>query len=442
MSDETSLMHPSRDTGNESGEPIAAGRPLREMGFADILDTTFSLYRDNLRLFLGITATLYVPFGVIQILLVGLSEAETTIQIFSGLLGMLQGLVVVPMVMGALVFAIAQEYLGKQTTIDEAFSRVKFWSVLGATWLIGLAAIGLGITVIGLPFSLYFAFRWSLFCPCIMVEGYPARGAMRRSSELVRGAWWRVFGIEIVLMLMTYLVSLGGAYGLGAFLDRMLGTQRLMALFLETVLSIFTTPIGLIGTTLLYFDFRIRKEAFDIEIMAKNIHGGEKMSCPNCGKENDDQARFCQACGAQLQTDATGPSIQQTVSSSGTVAYAGFWRRFAAFIIDGIILGVVSFVIQATLGDIVSNILGFLIGWVCFAAMESSSNQATVGKIAIGIVVTDLNGDRTSFGRATGRYFGKIISSVILCIGFLMAAFTEKKQALHDIMAGCLVVHK
>ena len=72
--------------------------------------------------------------------------------------------------------------------------------------------------------------------------------------------------------------------------------------------------------------------------------------------------------------------------------------------------------------------------------MESSSKQATLGKLALGIVVTDLNGNRISFGRATGRYFGKIVSGMIFAIGYIMAGITERKQALHDIMASCLVV--
>lgn len=72
--------------------------------------------------------------------------------------------------------------------------------------------------------------------------------------------------------------------------------------------------------------------------------------------------------------------------------------------------------------------------------MESSAKQATLGKMALGIVVTDLEGARIGFGRATGRYFAKILSGLILGIGFLMAAFTERKQGLHDIIAGTLVV--
>ena len=74
--------------------------------------------------------------------------------------------------------------------------------------------------------------------------------------------------------------------------------------------------------------------------------------------------------------------------------------------------------------------------------MESSPKQATLGKMALSIVVTDLEGKRISFGKATGRYWGKIISGLILCIGYFMAGFTEKKQAFHDMMAGCLVVAK
>jgi len=92
--------------------------------------------------------------------------------------------------------------------------------------------------------------------------------------------------------------------------------------------------------------------------------------------------------------------------------------------------------------DDILNFFSLILGWLYFALMESSEYQGTLGKIAIGIKVTDLDGNRLGFVRATGRHFGKIISAIILCIGFVMAGFTEKKQALHDIMAGCLVVMK
>jgi uncharacterized RDD family membrane protein YckC len=140
--------------------------------------------------------------------------------------------------------------------------------------------------------------------------------------------------------------------------------------------------------------------------------------------------------------------------------YAGFWKRFAAVLIDGVLLGVAGFVVGLVLvagmlaggaGDLeeaaagagaISNLVGLLIGWFYYAFMESSPSQATLGKMALGIRVTDASGMRIGFGKATGRYFAKFISALILGIGFLMAAFTEKKQGLHDLMAGTLVVNK
>lgn len=83
-----------------------------------------------------------------------------------------------------------------------------------------------------------------------------------------------------------------------------------------------------------------------------------------------------------------------------------------------------------------------IMGWLYFAFMESSKNQGTLGKLALGLKVSDLEGNRISFGRATGRFFGKILSGMILYIGYILAGLTEKKQALHDMLAGCLVVKK
>ena len=151
-----------------------------------------------------------------------------------------------------------------------------------------------------------------------------------------------------------------------------------------------------------------------------------------------------------------------------TVTHAGFWMRFAAILIDGILIGAVNSIVMTPLlgqtfqmamsaesGDltqfdlmawittfIVSNIVVTVISWLYFAFMESGSMQGTLGKKLLGIKVTDMDGGRIGFGRATGRYFGKILSGMILMIGFLMAAFTEKKQALHDMLAGTLVVKR
>jgi uncharacterized RDD family membrane protein YckC len=148
---------------------------------------------------------------------------------------------------------------------------------------------------------------------------------------------------------------------------------------------------------------------------------------------------------------------------------AGFWLRFVAVFIDGIVLSIVNLILvtpiigllgltaasgdysafstdggmAALIGGIIVTYLAiFIAGWLYYAIMESSNKQGTLGKMLIGLKVTDLEGNRISFGKATGRYFGKIVSAIILYIGFMMAGFTEKKQGLHDIMAGSLVVKK
>jgi len=152
-------------------------------------------------------------------------------------------------------------------------------------------------------------------------------------------------------------------------------------------------------------------------------------------------------------------------SQNKPVVYAGFWRRFVAMIIDSLVflpLVLIAILMSGLLGIamrpsvdlegltgaifsfgvVVLMCLLFVGNWLYFTAMESSRYQATLGKKALGIMVTDMNGNRISFARANGRFFGKGISNMIMYIGYLMAAFTEKKQALHDILASCLVVMK
>ncbi len=135
---------------------------------------------------------------------------------------------------------------------------------------------------------------------------------------------------------------------------------------------------------------------------------------------------------------------------AGTTTYAGFWRRVAAVILDGLIVSVVTVPLTLVLGSgdtyaeaarsSAGSSISTVVTWLYYALMESSAKQATLGKMALGIIVTDLEGRRIGFGRATGRYFAKILSALILGIGFLMVAFTQRKQGLHDMLAGTLVI--
>ena len=93
----------------------------------------------------------------------------------------------------------------------------------------------------------------------------------------------------------------------------------------------------------------------------------------------------------------------------------------------------------ALIGGGITAVLVIAGGWLYEAFMLSSSYQATLGKMIFGMKVTDLQGNRISFARATGRHFAKIVSGMILLIGFIMVGLTERKQGLHDLLAGTLV---
>ena len=158
-----------------------------------------------------------------------------------------------------------------------------------------------------------------------------------------------------------------------------------------------------------------------------------------------------------------GSSIPDEQRTSGPFVYGNFWQRFFASLIDGILGSIIAIVIAFPVGAVagvvmsgnglnpndaefklISGVIGYaigiIVGWLYSALQESSAAQATLGKKAMGLKVIGLSGERISFGRATGRHFAKMISQLILMIGFLMQPFTEQKQALHDMMAGTLVI--
>lgn len=131
--------------------------------------------------------------------------------------------------------------------------------------------------------------------------------------------------------------------------------------------------------------------------------------------------------------------------------YAGFWRRLAAYVIDGLLLGTAELTLLTLVQTIaphdlqaLANLLpvGIVLAWAYFSLFESSPMQATIGKLALDICVTDRNGDPIDFRRASIRYWAKLLSSLVFMLGWLMAAFTPEKRALHDFLAGTLVLSR
>jgi uncharacterized RDD family membrane protein YckC len=148
----------------------------------------------------------------------------------------------------------------------------------------------------------------------------------------------------------------------------------------------------------------------------------------------------------------------QVDSAESAVLYAGFWLRLVAALVDTLAMFIpfcfVAFIVTvivklasaskgyepATAILIVLTPVAIVATWLYFAVMESSSWQATLGKKLLGLYVTDIKGQRLSLSRATGRTFAKYISTITAGIGYLLCGFTEKKQALHDMVASCLVL--
>lgn len=156
------------------------------------------------------------------------------------------------------------------------------------------------------------------------------------------------------------------------------------------------------------------------------------------------------------------------------VAYAGFWRRVLAYLIDSALLAIVQLLLAAgvlvltpqnfsfsipseqhaaalalawdiiAIGEKLINVavVSGALTWAYFSILESSPARASLGKTVVGIYVGDLHGDPISFWRASARFWLKSLSSLLLMSGWFMAAFTPRKQALHDLLSGCLVLRR
>ncbi len=178
--------------------------------------------------------------------------------------------------------------------------------------------------------------------------------------------------------------------------------------------------------------------------------------------ESGYQPPFPESAEGPPAASPSGPLVAPPAPiSEPSVRYAGFWRRFWAFLLDAVLLFAVGIaadsLMRAVAGvpvtpvwkessgatppyNCLETLVGVAIGWIYAATLESSEKQATVGKMAIGIRVTDLSGRRISFARATGRHFAQLFDALTLLFGYAMAGFTARKQALHDKIAGTLVV--
>jgi hypothetical protein len=261
---------------------------LRPLGVGDLLDEMIRLYRNHFLLLAGISVVVLGPLGLLQFIwqafvtrpgLTRTGAFNTTGATGVWTILSILGAVAVSL---AITIAVSEVYLGRNPTIGSAYLgglRRFAWAV-GLTIVITLTAAAMAVTIIGFPFALYFGVCWTLSFQIVVLEGRGIRASMGRSRALVRGTWWRVLGIMALIGIISTI--LGTVIGLAAGslqLLLLMGHSSGLAYALLTLVTaivsiaanVLTTPIWCCGAVLLYYDLRVRKEGFDLELMAQNM---------------------------------------------------------------------------------------------------------------------------------------------------------------------------
>jgi hypothetical protein len=268
---------------------------LRPLSLGELLDRTFHLYRNNFGLFVGIAAVAYLPlfivriiFGVLQISALKGHVSAAVGVVIGALAAVLCYLVSVAAAQAATVTAVSSVYLGRALTVGETYSRVKDKILRVALAMIGMGiGIFIGLLLLIVPGIILFL-MWALTIPVVVLEDADLFEALRRSRELTAGHRGRVFLIVLLFALLTYLFTMLWDVPLALMLFRggiQSAQQRMtnpaftiasnsMAFVTEALL----TPLMTIAFSLMYYDERVRKEAFDIQLMMSSPQTGEAQA--------------------------------------------------------------------------------------------------------------------------------------------------------------------
>jgi len=284
---------------------------LRPMGITDILDETIELYKSNFVLLIGVSAVLNVPYAV----LAGLLDASKAGggPAASGFT-LLAAVIISSLVTGALTFAISDRYVGRPTSVSESYRRILkssvFFPLLGAMILkdvitfapvvvvavVGIAAVavaqmqgsiaataaaGLGVAammLLALVWAAYFGVRFLLVEPTVILERVGAGGALSRSWKLIAGSWWKGFGLFVIvtgIMMLIVMITTGPttitiAIKTAAHEEvsrTLLAINTIQSALVQTLMAPWLSTAWI----LLYYDMRIRKEGFDLELLAREL---------------------------------------------------------------------------------------------------------------------------------------------------------------------------
>jgi hypothetical protein len=254
------------------------------MSLGALLDRTFHLYAQNFALVVGIAALAYLPLLLVQVLGVFLTPATSddptlaeVAALFVLLLGgMLMFLFFVPLATGATTKAISERYLGRETTATAALKAAVYKIIpLLVTQFIVSLIIFAGIVLFIVP-GIFFALSYMLVAPVAILETSSPGRIRRRSWDLVSGSRWRVLGVVAVIIGLQLAPAfvLGALTGVVAVTGVEIPESLLsgLALAIDYLGQILVAPLGTVAITLLYYDLRIRKEGFDLEMLSEAMH--------------------------------------------------------------------------------------------------------------------------------------------------------------------------
>ena len=241
-----------------------------------LLDRAFRLYGGNFSLMLGITAAAYVPYYAAMLLIkagaggnAGAPGRTITVILSEVLFIILWASLALPIATGAGTYAISERYLGNEVTIGQALNRAvkSLWTLSVAQFAVVLWVF-IGFVLLIVP-GILWSLSYALVVPVVLVEGRKAAPSLRRSCELVKDNRWKVFAVLLIVSALQWLLGFGVGSLSRLFLTLESGSGSLMRWTLENVTTIFLTPLGIIADILLYYDFRIRKEGFDLEMLSR-----------------------------------------------------------------------------------------------------------------------------------------------------------------------------
>jgi hypothetical protein len=225
---------------------------------------------------LGITAAAYVPLYAVMLLVragtgSGVPGRNIAALLYEVLFIILWASLALPVATGAGTYAISERYVGNEVTISQALSRAikSLWTLSLAQFAV-LLWVFIGFVLLILP-GILWSLSYSLVVPVVLIEGQNAAASLKRSWNLVKDNRGKVFAVLVVVSALQWLLGFGVGSLSKLFLTMESGSGSLMHSALENITEIFLTPLGIIADILLYYDFRIRKEGFDLEMLSRSF---------------------------------------------------------------------------------------------------------------------------------------------------------------------------